>query len=98
MADAELVANGWVPADPETRRPVGLFGGRLPDAMDELMSRLLQKGASRGDRPDWKPAGAHGLGEDPADVRSDLRCLQRLGIGACAQRDLDHRAQVPGAR
>ncbi len=30
--------------DPETRRPVGLFGGRLADAMDELMSRLLDFG------------------------------------------------------
>lgn len=27
--------------DPETRRPVGLFGGRLADAMDELMTRLV---------------------------------------------------------
>lgn len=27
--------------DPEGRRPVGLFGGRLPDAMDELMTQLL---------------------------------------------------------
>jgi len=27
--------------DPEPSRPVGLFGGRLADAMDELMSRLL---------------------------------------------------------
>ncbi|WP_295426774.1 AAA family ATPase [uncultured Thiodictyon sp.] len=27
--------------DPETRRPVGLFGGSLADAMDELMSLLL---------------------------------------------------------
>jgi energy-coupling factor transporter ATP-binding protein EcfA2 len=52
--------------DPQTRRPVGLAGGRLADAMDELMSQLL------GFAPEESTPAQRDAGEDLYDSILEL--------------------------